>query len=66
MGIRIGSTVVNCADLETMTEFWTQALGLVRSSREPDDDQVPGSPVSARDRCISTSTATTRISRSPG
>jgi catechol 2,3-dioxygenase-like lactoylglutathione lyase family enzyme len=35
MGIRIGSTVVNCADLESMTEFWTRALGLVPSSREP-------------------------------
>lgn len=27
--IRIGSVVVNCADLEIMTEFWAEALGLV-------------------------------------
>jgi catechol 2,3-dioxygenase-like lactoylglutathione lyase family enzyme len=38
MSVRIGSTVVNCADLETMTEFWTQALGLTPSSRLPTDD----------------------------
>ncbi len=63
MGIRIGSTVVNCADLETMTEFWSQALGLTPSSQEPDDDfrvlrgervnmslQVAATPVSARDQ----------------
>ena len=63
MGIHIGSTVVNCADLETMTEFWTRALGLVPSSREPGDDfrvllgvhvnlslQVADSPVSGRDQ----------------
>ncbi len=63
MGIRIGSTVVNCADLETMTEFWTQALGLTPSSRDPGDDfrvlrgervnmslQVANSLVTARDQ----------------
>ena len=63
MGIRIGSTVVNCVDLETMTEFWSQALGLTPSSREPGDDfrvlrgervnmslQVADAPVSARDQ----------------
>lgn len=63
MGIRIGSAVVNCADLETMTEFWTQALGLTPSSREPGDDfrvlrgervnmslQVADTPVTARDQ----------------
>lgn len=63
MGIRIGSTVVNCADLETMTEFWSRALGLTPSSHEPDDDfrvlrgervnmslQVADTPVSARDQ----------------
>src|SRR5260221_11638149 len=62
MGIRIGSTVVNCADLETMTDFWSQALGLTPSSREPGDDfrvlrgervnmslQLADTPVSARD-----------------
>jgi catechol 2,3-dioxygenase-like lactoylglutathione lyase family enzyme len=38
VGIRIGSTVVNCTDLETMTAFWTEALGLTASSREVTDD----------------------------
>jgi catechol 2,3-dioxygenase-like lactoylglutathione lyase family enzyme len=63
MGIRIGSTVVNCADLETMTQFWTAALDLEPSSREADDDfrvlrgkrgnmslQVADAPVTARDQ----------------
>jgi catechol 2,3-dioxygenase-like lactoylglutathione lyase family enzyme len=63
MRIRIGSTVVNCADLETMTTFWTEALGLTPSSREPDDDfrvlrgdrvnmslQLADTPVTARDQ----------------
>ena len=63
MGIRIGSVVVNCADLETMTTFWTAALDLVPSSREPDDDfrvlrgervnmslQLADTPVTARDQ----------------
>ena len=63
MGIRIGSTVVNCADLEIMTTFWTEALGLTPSSREPGDDfrvlrgervnlslQVADTPVTARDQ----------------
>ncbi len=63
MGIRIGSTVVNCADLETMTEFWAKALSLTPSSREPGDDfrvlrgervnmslQLADSEVTARDQ----------------
>jgi predicted enzyme related to lactoylglutathione lyase len=28
MGIRIGSIVINCADLDTMSAFWAAALGL--------------------------------------
>ena len=28
MTIRIGSVVINCADLERMTEFWSEALDL--------------------------------------
>ena len=32
MAIRLGSTVINCADLEVMTGFWSQALGLVPSA----------------------------------
>jgi uncharacterized protein (TIGR00725 family) len=38
MNLRIGSTVINCSDLESMTAFWSQALGLTPSSREPEDD----------------------------
>jgi catechol 2,3-dioxygenase-like lactoylglutathione lyase family enzyme len=63
MAIRIGSTVINCADLETMTAFWARALGLTPSSLEPEDDfrvlrggrvnlslQVAETPVLARDQ----------------
>ena len=28
MAIRLGSTVINCADIELMTRFWSQALYL--------------------------------------
>jgi predicted enzyme related to lactoylglutathione lyase len=28
MGIRVGSIVVNCADLDAMSSFWSQALDL--------------------------------------
>jgi hypothetical protein len=28
MALRLGSTVINCADLELMTAFWSSALGL--------------------------------------
>ncbi len=28
MALRLGSTVINCADLEVMTAFWSTALGL--------------------------------------
>jgi predicted enzyme related to lactoylglutathione lyase len=38
MAIRLGSTVINCADIELMTSFWSEALGLVPSSSAPDDD----------------------------
>jgi predicted enzyme related to lactoylglutathione lyase len=63
VGIRLGSTVVNCADIETMTAFWTCALGLTPSSMDPDDDfrvlrgervnmslQLADTPVTARDQ----------------
>jgi catechol 2,3-dioxygenase-like lactoylglutathione lyase family enzyme len=63
MGLRIGSTVINCADLEKMTEFWTKALDLAPSSCEPGDEfrvlrgervnlslQVAREPVSGRDQ----------------
>ena len=63
MTIRLGSTVINCADLEAMTVFWSEALSLTPSSRSPDDDfrvlrgvyvnvslQRAKSPVTARDQ----------------
>ena len=63
MAIRLGSTVINCADLETMTRFWAGALDLKPSSTDPDDDfrvlkgaagmislQLAETPVSARDQ----------------
>jgi catechol 2,3-dioxygenase-like lactoylglutathione lyase family enzyme len=63
VGIRIGSTVINCADIETMTQFWSEALGLVPNHRDPADDfrvlrgqqvnlslQLAKAPVSARDQ----------------
>ena len=63
MAIRLGSTVINCGDIETMTAFWAAALDLTPSSRDPGDDfrvlrgpgvnlslQVADSPVSARDQ----------------
>jgi catechol 2,3-dioxygenase-like lactoylglutathione lyase family enzyme len=28
VGLRLGSTVINCADIELMTRFWSEALGL--------------------------------------
>src|SRR2546423_15134175 len=63
MAIRLGSTVINCADIEVMTRFWTEALGLKPASNDPDDDfrvlrgervnmslQVAETPVTARDQ----------------
>ena len=63
MTIRLGSTVINVADVELMTRFWTQALGLSPSSEGHDDDfrvlrgshgrvslQRAETPVTARDQ----------------
>ena len=63
MSLRIGSTVVNVADMEAMTDFWSSALGLEPSRRDPGDGfrvlrgervnlslQLAGSPVTARDQ----------------
>jgi Glyoxalase-like domain len=61
MAIRLGSTVINCADLELMTSFWSRALHLIPS---PDGDdfrvlrgdqvslslQLARTPVTARDQ----------------
>jgi predicted enzyme related to lactoylglutathione lyase len=38
MAIRLGSTVINCADIDLLTSFWTQALNLVPSSTAAGDD----------------------------
>jgi catechol 2,3-dioxygenase-like lactoylglutathione lyase family enzyme len=38
MSIRLGSVVVNVADLERMTAFWAEALGHTPSSLDPADD----------------------------
>ncbi|MBA2309917.1 MAG: VOC family protein [Pseudonocardiales bacterium] len=61
MTIRLGSTVINCADIELMTRFWAQALDLTPSSTEAGDEfrvlrgdrvnmslQLARTPVSAR------------------
>jgi catechol 2,3-dioxygenase-like lactoylglutathione lyase family enzyme len=63
VGIRLGSTVINCADIETMTEFWSEALSLAPNHRDDGDEfrvlrgesvnlslQVSGTPVTARDQ----------------
>jgi predicted enzyme related to lactoylglutathione lyase len=63
MAIRIGSTVINCADIEAMTAFWSRALGLTPASTDPGDGfrvlrgehvnlslQLAQTPVTARDQ----------------
>jgi len=60
VSIRLGSTVINCADLETMTRFWSEALHLtpgpgdnfrvLRGDRANLSLQVAGTPVTARDQ----------------
>jgi hypothetical protein len=63
MAIRLGSTVINCADMELMTSFWSRALDLVPTSTEAGDEfrrlrgdhfnislQLSRTPVSARDQ----------------
>ena len=38
MAIRLGSTVINCADLDLMTTFWSRALGLAAPPAGADDE----------------------------
>jgi len=38
MAIRLGSTVINCSDMQLMTSFWSQALGLAPSSAADGDE----------------------------
>lgn len=63
MAIRLGSTVINCADIELMTDFWSAALGLAPDTSDAGDEfrvlrggrtnvslQLARTPVSARDQ----------------
>jgi catechol 2,3-dioxygenase-like lactoylglutathione lyase family enzyme len=63
MGLRFGSTVINCTDIDLMTRFWSAALGFEPTSTDPDDDfrrlrgphvhvslQVAETPVTGRDQ----------------
>jgi catechol 2,3-dioxygenase-like lactoylglutathione lyase family enzyme len=63
MTLRLASTVINCADIELMTRFWSHALGLAPSSAAAGDDfrvlygdrgnlslQRAQTPVTARDQ----------------
>jgi predicted enzyme related to lactoylglutathione lyase len=63
MAIRLGSTVINCTDMDLMTRFWSQALHLAPSSRAAGDEfrvlrgdhgrlslQLSRTPVTARDQ----------------
>src|SRR5829696_7923274 len=63
MAIRLGSVVINCADIELMTQFWTAALDLQAGPLSPEGDfrvlggsvtaislQVAKTPVSGRDQ----------------
>jgi catechol 2,3-dioxygenase-like lactoylglutathione lyase family enzyme len=61
VAIRLGSTVINCADLELMTRFWSQALHLEPASADDEFRVLRGdrvnlalqrsrTPVSARDQ----------------
>ncbi|MET0577801.1 MAG: VOC family protein [Ilumatobacteraceae bacterium] len=63
MTLRVGSTVINCADLDVMTSFWARALSMTPSSTAPDDEfrklrgpnvnvslQLARTPVTARDQ----------------
>jgi hypothetical protein len=63
MAIRLGSTVINCTDIELMTNFWAAALQLTPSSLDSEDDfrvlrgerfnvslQISRTPVTARDQ----------------
>lgn len=79
MALRLGSVVVNCADIDVMTKFWVAALGLVPSRENPGDDfrvlrgpsvhlslQVADDPVSCRDQMhvdLFTSTENAEVDR---
>jgi catechol 2,3-dioxygenase-like lactoylglutathione lyase family enzyme len=61
--LRLGSVVINCADIQTMTQFWASALDLIPGPISPEGDfrvlggklvhvslQVAKTPVNARDQ----------------
>jgi hypothetical protein len=63
MALRLYSVVINCADIESMTQFWTSALDLKAGPLSPEGDfrvlaggvtaislQVAKTPVTARDQ----------------
>jgi catechol 2,3-dioxygenase-like lactoylglutathione lyase family enzyme len=63
MAIRLGSVVINCADIELMTQFWTAALDLKAGPLSEEGNfrvlgggvtaislQVAKTPVSGRDQ----------------
>ena len=63
MSLRLGSIVINCANLEVMTAFWAEALQLQVGPVSPDGDfrslagdivqlslQVAKTPVTGRDQ----------------
>jgi len=61
--LTLGSVVINCADIQAMTQFWASALDLIPGPISPEGDfrvlggklvhvslQVAKTPVSARDQ----------------
>jgi catechol 2,3-dioxygenase-like lactoylglutathione lyase family enzyme len=63
MALSLGSVVINCADIEVMTAFWSEALGLRQGPLVPPGDfrvlggehvnlslQRAATPVSGRDQ----------------
>ena len=59
MVIRLGSTVINCADMDLMTGFWSQALHLTPSS------QAAGMTSGCCEVSTATSPCSYRAPRSP-
>jgi len=48
MALRLGSTVINCADLEVMTAFWSRARSRRAIPIDPTTAQHPGPITAAR------------------
>ncbi|WP_410645551.1 VOC family protein [Amycolatopsis sp. lyj-346] len=58
MAIRLGSTVINCSDLDTMTRFWSAALDLEPASEAADFRLLRGPHVNLSLQRASTPVAT--------